>query len=312
MRALIPLHHSRAIARIGDALAQYAPCEVARIPGMRKDTPRSWMVPGEESGDVVVMLVNGLHDHFMAQAERCLARGQKYAVVQIALRTTRHPDTNQWRQLWSKASAVWTYYPLKAWIQADGGSSINFPFYHAPLGVDASIFTLGSNAPRPFMICTSGFRRNQEGVAECDSAAYSLGGKVFQLGPEFRMRSETTFLTGIQDIALAAMYRQTQFVSGLRRHEGFELPAAEGLLCGARPVLFDRDHYRAWYDEFGDFVNEGSAEEVTTDLIKLFRRGPHQVSVEERAVAVRRFDWETIVRGFWECLSGTSARRTGA
>lgn len=312
MKVQIPTHHSRAIARIGDALAKYAPCEVSRIPGMRKDTPRSWMVPGEESGDVVVMLVNGLHDHFQAQAERCLSRGQRYAVVQIALRTTRHPHTDQWRELWSKASAVWTYYPLSEWIANDGGLPIDFPFHHAPLGVDASIFTLGTSAARPFTICTSGFRRNQEGVAECDAAAHAVGGKVFQLGPEFRMRSETTFLTGIHDVALAAMYRQCQFVSGLRRTEGFELPAAEGLLSGARPVLFDRDHYRAWYDEFGEFVNEGTEKEVTDELTELFRRGPRPVTVEEREVAARRFDWETIVRGFWECLSGTSARLTDA
>ncbi len=309
MRVLVPTHDSRAIVRIGDALERSAPCEVGRIAPIRKDTKASRHVPGEEDADLVVLFVNGMRDHQEALAARCRARGQRYAVVQIALRTTRHPRTTQWRKLWAEAAVVWSYYPIPLWIKEDAGAEMDFNFYHAPLGVDASVFTLGADAlersaPRPYTVCTSGFRRNQEGVAECDEAVYALGGRLFQLGSTYAMRSDTTFATELSDTALAEMFRQCQFVSGLRREEGFELPAAEGLLCGARPLLFDRPHYRCWYEPWGEFVREDSLDIVKRDLIQLFDRGPKVVTPEEREAAAKRFNWETICRGFWErCIA---------
>jgi glycosyltransferase involved in cell wall biosynthesis len=194
-----------------------------------------------------------------------------------------------------------SYYPLDLWIREDGGVPVDFHFYHAPLGVDASIFTLppvGSH--RDILVCTSGFQRNQESVAECDEAAVSLDGRIFQLGPHLdRMKSQVSYATGITDEELARWYRQCQWVSGLRRHEGFELPAAEGLLCGARPLLYDRPHYRHWFDGWAEFVPEEPHDLVVENLKRLFARGPKRVSEEEREFAARRFNWEQIVREFW-------------
>ena len=302
MIAIVPAHPSRAIARIGDALALHAPGAARRIEVPKKDARRNWLVPGEDQGDVLVLMVNGWRDHYAAQAARALARGQKYAVVQIALRTTRHPRTEQWRELWRGASVVWSYYPLDLWIREERGAPIDFPFYHAPLGVNASIFraTPTETTYRPYTVCTSGAQRNQEGVAECDEAVHALGGRVLQLGPMFEMRSDTYFTTGISDSDLADLYGRCQWVSGLRRTEGFELPAAEGLLCGARPLLFDRPHYRRWYEPWGTFVREDSFDIVKRDLIQLFDLGPRPVTGPEREAAAKLFDWERICRGFWE------------
>jgi hypothetical protein len=95
---------------------------------------------------------------------------------------------------------------LDLWIREDRGAPVDFDFYHAPLGVDASVFQAPADptAPRPFVVCTSGYRRNQEGVGECDDVAAALGREVLQLGPTFQMKAATTFVTGIEDAALAA------------------------------------------------------------------------------------------------------------
>lgn len=301
MKLIVPTHHSRAIQRISDALALHAPkgAEVARIPPIRKDTRRSAEIPGEADGDVVVLFANGLRDHQQALADRCVRRGQRVAVWQIALRTTRHPSTEQWRDLWARAAVVATYYPLDTWVKEDGGAPVDFNFLHAPLGVDASVFTPEPAAEREFTVMTSGQRRSQESVAECDDAAHAVGGRVFQLGPVFGMRSRTLVLSGITDPELAGFYRRCRFVSGLRRHEGFELPAAEGLLCGARPVLYDQPHYRGWFGDWAEYVQERDQESVTRDLTRLFERGPRPVSAEERTSAATTFDWAKIARGFW-------------
>ena len=305
MTAIIPTHYSPAIARIGHALMQYAPPSVsvvARPAPIRKDQRVPALMANEADGDLVVIYVNGMHDRLCALAERCLARGQRYAIVQIALRTTRHPLTQTWRDLWRKAAIVWSYYPLALWIREDGGESVDFNFYNAPLGVDASIFTLPPNGThRDILVCTSGFQRNQEGVAECDEAAVSVDGRIFQLGPHLdKMKSQVSYATGITDADLARWYQQCQWVCGLRRHEGFELPAAEGLLCGCRPILYERPHYRIWFDRWAEFVREEAHDGVVAELRTLFARGPKPVTAEERGAAVSLFDWKSIIDGFWE------------
>lgn len=301
MKLIIPTHHSRAIQRMSDALAAGAPkgCEIARPETLRNDTRRSRPLENEEKGDVVVMLVNGLHDRFEYQAERCKRRGQKYAVAQIALRTTRQPKTQQWRTLWKDAAVVWSYYPLDKWITEDLGDPVDFNFYHAPLGVDAAVFTPEPAVPRDVMVMTSGQRRGQESVAECDDAVVELGGRIAQLGPVFSLRSKCEFIANLTDAELAAWYRRCQFVSGLRRHEGFELPAAEGLMCGARPLLYDKHHYRDWYGDWAEYIEERGQHDVTLDLRRLFEKGPRPVSAEERTAAASLFDWNRITTSFW-------------
>lgn len=303
MRVLVPDHPSPALVRISDALIRYAPegIECAKILHPRKDVRSGRLVPGEDKGDVVVLFCNGLRDHHQALADRCVTRGQRYIVVQIALRTTRHHSTEQWRRLWRGASFVMSYYPLDLWIKEDDGLDVDFCFYHAPLGVDASIFTLPpAGSHRDILVCTSGQQRSQEGVAECDEAAVSVDGRIFQLGPHLdRMKSQVSYASGISDEELARWYRQCQWVCGLRRHEGFELPAAEGLLCGSRPLLYSREHYLYWFREWGDFVPEGSHDQVVASLIELFKRGVRPVTTDERASAALQFDWAKIVRGFW-------------
>jgi hypothetical protein len=201
---------------------------------------------------------------------------------------------------------VWSYYPLDAWCAEDGSGPVDFQFYHAPLGVDATVFTppVEREPAKPYMVCTSAAQRNQESAAECDEAASACDGIVFQLGPHLdRMKAQVVYAAGIGDAELASYYRRCQWVSGLRRHEGFELPAAEGLLCKARPLLYDQPHYRCWYDGLGEFVREEPHDSVVAQLTELFAKGPRPVTSEEHADAVRRFYWPYLVKGFWERCS---------
>jgi glycosyltransferase involved in cell wall biosynthesis len=301
MEAIIPTHHSKAIQRIGDALVQYAPKEIAIGPRTNSLGPAKQYMAHEKQGEFFVLFCNGSHDRYERLADRLRARGQKFAVMQIALRTTQKPNTEQWRSLWSKAELVWTYYPLKEWIAEDGGAPIDFNFYHTPLGVDNTIFTPDPPEERIYTICASGQMRHHEGTAECDESVARMGGKLLNLSmPMADMVSDVTFRTGVTDEALAKLYRQSQFVSGLRYYEGFELPAAEGLLCGARPVLYDKLHYRQWYEPWGEFVPQDRLRPVMKHLVPLFEAGPRPVTAEEREAAAKLFNWETIVKGFWE------------
>ena len=202
-------------------------------------------------------------------------------MVQIAVRSTANPNTIDWIPMWDKAEAVWSYYDLKQ-LMADDGCELAMNFYYAPLGVDSKTFD-EFEGPRDLTIVVGDSR--DESVNECIRAAY---GNVGHLG------------TGVDDATLALTYSRSEFVSGLRRTEGFEMPVLEGLLCGARPVCYDKPHYRHWFKDLAEFIPEGHPEEVVESLRALFKAGPRVVTPEEKESVRFYFNWEHIVKGFWE------------
>lgn len=272
---------SHGLRRVAEALVRHAP------PGVE-------MVDQDEA-DLVVLHVIGRQDRNRARAERLTKRGQRYAVVQYCVRSTMRPSTEGWLPLWENAVTVWSYYDLKA-LCIEDGTPTNFEFYHAPLGADGVFHP--RNGEREYVIATHGVAWTAESVREAYHAAMRVGGEVFHLGQKFR-RDCMTCMTGIDDDTLAKMYSRCEFVACLRRTEGFELPAVEGLLCGARPVCFDRDHYRQWYEPWAVFIQEGSREEVIDSLEVVFHEGARPVSDAERRAVRTLFNWEAVVGGFW-------------
>lgn len=278
-----PREQSQALWRVRDALIRYAPKSIKFVKIM-------------DDADLVVLHVNGRCDRNHALAEHLSSRGQRYAVIQYCVQSTMRPSAKSWVRLWSGAAVVWSY------LHLPGGMT---NFYPAPLGVHHSFQWKPSPLGRPFLIGTSGHSWLTEGVKEAARAAWRVGGRVFHLGPQVSRDPRVTCFEGMNDKMLDRFWGACYFVSGLRRTEGFELPAIEGLVCGARPVVFDRAHYRKWYGDFAEYVSEGTREEVTDALEGLFRRPWREVTKAESDEARRRFDWARIVKGFWDrCNAG--------
>ena len=134
-------------------------------------------------------------------------------------------------------------------------------------------------------------------------AAIGVNKRVFHVGPVITNRPEVDFSNGMADASLAKNYSACEFVSGLRRTEGFELPVIEGLVCGARPIVFDRPHYRHWFENLAVFIPETNRDGVVNSLSKVFKKGAKPVTKTEIKEARKRFNWEVIVKRFWEkCL----------
>lgn len=294
---LNPPQPSLGLERIAIALRRYAPSSVTI-----HTFPRN--------NDLTIIYAIGRRDAIQRQVEDILSRGQRYAIIQVCLRSTMSPSTHEWREIWDKAAVVWSYYDLNSAIANDifnYGIDLNNTtyltnFYHAPLGVDATVFVADPNVKKLFTIATSGLSRLQESVRECWLAVEQVGGSAFHVGSPHLSSVCRVFSAGCNDNQLAASYQQCEFVSGLRRTEGFELPAVEGLLCGSRPILFSTPDYRRWYEPWGEFIEETDRQGVVDQLVELFKRGARPVTAEEREQAVERFNWETIVRGFYERL----------
>jgi len=283
-----PKNMSHAMYRVVHALKRHAPSKIE-------------FVGDPDQADFRLLHVIGMTD--LPQLIEDLDRKRiKFGMIQYCLRSTERPDTQDWIPLWESADIVWSYYHLPTMIEDDGRHTSSFNFYHAPLGVDKSLF-FPTGSPKIFTMFTSGYVPEVEGVPEAILAAHRTGGKIIHLGPKIDGSDQwVRCVLGIDDPTLAEYYRQSQWVAGLRRCEGFELPAAEGLLCGARPICFDRPHYRAWYDEWAEFIPECAPEKVAKDLEAIFRQGPRPITPYEYREAARRFHWPTIIGQFWERL----------
>jgi len=211
-------------------------------------------------------------------------------VIQYALRSTQKPNTHNWVDLWNNALAVWSYYDLIELCKEDG-ADCKFNFYHGPLGTR---FNRGKEAS-DFLIATSGLSYLTESVRECMAVANELNKKVFHVGPNLGYKN-TIYSDGIDDELLAYHYSHCEYVSGLRRIEGFEFPVIEGLMCGARPIVFDKPHYRKWFNNYAIFIQENDRENVKKALQEVLRRDAIPVSEKEKLEIKNKFSWDTIFK----------------
>jgi len=270
-----------AIHRTARMLAQYAPKAVEVVDSPARADLRVW--------------------HVLGAGERTplLTETQPYAVVQYCLQTTEHPHPDDWQSVWARAKVVWSYYDLTSVMPAEA------KFYHAPLGVDDTVFK-PCGCTKTYLVGTSGYVAGTEYIdawtqaLATQSTSPSLPRQQFHLGPRLSQFEGYPFVTtenGLTDSQLATRWGRCVYVSGLRAIEGFELPAAEGLVCGARPVLFARRDHQFWFGDTAEYLDE--FQDVTAQLVALIRRPPRKVTSVERQWARARFDWASIVRNFW-------------
>lgn len=234
-------------------------------------------VDNEDDADLVIIYVFGLRRAVWYHVDKLMKQGKKYVIVQLALISTRNPDFLDWLKIWNNAELVWSYLDLP------------IEYYYAPLGVDTLIFK-DYGKDRTYLIAQGSNR--DESVNEIREAAREAQGVTFSIG--------TGNLTD-QDLAL--FYSKCKYVSGLRRKEGFEMPVIEGLMCGARPICFDKPHYRDWFGEMPVYIPEGSSNEVINSLKLLFATDPRTVTDNEKEEVREKFNWEKIIKGFWKELS---------
>lgn len=267
---------SRGIKRVRDALATYRPEGVS-------------LVDSREKADLEIVHVVGWGSFPEGFGDR------RFALAQYCLLTTEDSSPSRWLDVWRQAEAVWSYYDLPAHVADD-----NFEFYFAPLGVDGNVFRPIGEGRRSFKIGTSGYVAETESVGECARAADKIGGATAHLGPDLGMPGRISYKEGLSDDGVARLWSSCERVAALRRVEGFELPAIEGLACGARPVAFAAPHYERWLESHADYVPECSADELVPLLAELFAKPPRPVSEAERKAVLERFDWKTLAGGFWE------------
>jgi len=290
----IPKDISKGVARVRDAIKRHAPEGVT-------------FVGDRDEANLVVHHVIGVQNlDTLTIGERILEdqrAGRTSAMIQYCLKTTENGgDPGYWAPLWGLSTCVWSYYDLEP--LARGGfqglplGTWDDTFYHAPLGVDDVFRVPLTDVPKLFTIGTSGYVAETEGVVECARAVDGTGGFQFHLGPDFGLTQRCASQHNLLDADVARRWAECRYVAGLRRVEGFELPAAEGLCMGARPILFDAPHYRQWFGDAGRYIPENDPEDVVRNLKRLFMT-EDPVTPAEREWAREQFNWARLVPEFW-------------
>lgn len=277
-------------------------CYTRLIKALTEYTPNIEIVEDMAKSDIIIINVNGRRDKVLKATKKILSQGKSYAIIQHCLRSTKNKNTSDWLDIWKNAKVVWSAYNLRNKLKEDG-NDLDFNFYHAPFGVDDRIF-YPLNMEKKYLACTTGVSYLGESVREVILAAQQVGGKVAHLGTADIKEDGVDCFTNITDKEVNELYNQCHFVSGLRRIEGFEFPAAEGLLTGATPILYDAEHYTDWYHGVGEFIPETGREQIVTDLVELFKKERKEVNKEYILEGKKRFNWEKIVTNFWRSCNG--------
>lgn len=305
-----PRIHSPAMVRIANALTRHAPSGEVEI------------VSDQSAADVVVLYAIG--SDYLAIGEKLLAGGQQYAVVQCCLETAGYNIYNRilWLSLWQHAVTTWSYYnlPMQTAIGSDNVRKSLYNFYYAPLGLDSAFLNCPrfDNPDRERLVITTGHVTGPraEAIEEVWTAAHAEGYNVIHLGASkvvglsgVNVRGYVGFPGYVPDHQLAVFYSRAKWVASLRHVEGFELPAAEGLACGARPLLFAQPDLRHWYGAHACYVPDLSGEGLTAQIRAVLRDDPEPVTPAERTEVLQLFNWRTICEGFWSrMLAGWKAQ----
>jgi hypothetical protein len=277
---------SISILRIISAFKDYSP-------------PSIHIVDNLEEADLVLLHIYGRINNIKKRISYLKSLNKQYAIMQYTLRHSLNPKTTDWLDVWNGSVGVWSYLNLLEMLKQDG-EKFNFNFYYAPLGVDTKIFQPGEHNHN-YQILTTGKNYMTEGVRECAIASEKVRRKAVHFGFIVDKDNVDSFVDADNNTYVIAL-NNSDYVAGLRRGEGFELPAAEGLVCGVRPILFNAPHYCAWYNNLGLFVQENSREILINDLKDIFLGEERPVTKDEIEEARSRFDWSKLITGFWNNL----------
>lgn len=260
---------------------------------MYKYFPEGHEISGDaNNGDLHIIHVIGRRDHVQRRAEKILSEGNQYVICQYVLESCRNPNPVDWKQIWDGAKFVFSYYQLPT-------SNL----LHSPLGADSNIFYT-EEFNKSYIIGSNGYDFKNECIGEVQLAVWNSGGRGVHVGKNFNSNPIIDYFTDISDEKFREIYNSSEHWSSLRRKDGFEMPAVEAMLCGIRPIMFDTPNYRQWFDGLVDFIPERGVDEVSGHIKRILKNGPRNLSEEEKEIVKNKFNWETIMKGFWErCLS---------
>lgn len=245
-------------------------------------------VDDPQDADIQILNITRLSD-----ASKIVCK--KYVVLFHCRGEWSEEDIKKYLPIFEKALFVYSHQELPKEL----GNT--FKFMRGPWGTDDYRFFQDNFRPREYKIMNTGMVAQTEAIVECLKAAENCQSKQIHVGRSLNFNSQSYFnAMNLKDEEMRKAYNSSEFVSGMRRIEGFEKPVIEGLLCGARPICFDTPLFRYWYDGIAEFVPECDADELVGHLEAIFKKGPRPVTDTEKSLAIKRFGWKNVSIAFWD------------
>ena len=237
-------------------------------------------------------------------SDKYYINNEKYIVLFHCFGEWSEENPSEYYDLFKNAMFVYSHIDLASLYP----TLDSHKFMRGPWGVQPDLWRkIESNNSRFEILCT-GEIASTEGIEECIAACDMMNTELLHVGNNLRYTNKSYINKSklTQDEMMLA-YNDSKWVSALRRIEGFEKPAMEGLLCGARPICFDTPLYRYWYGDLARYVKEGTHKETSLDLINVMKTQYAPISIEEREKAIKRFSWVNVSKRFWDKVN--EARR---
>jgi len=174
-----------------------------------------------------------------------------------------------------------------------------------PWGFEPSIF-FREGWPRGYKVLATGYVADSEAIDACYDACIQLGVRICHVGGFIRdlpRHSLYERLEGVPDPLLRRLYSSSEYVSGMRREGGFELPVIEGYACGAQPIVFDHSTMKKWYSDFVLYVPPVPRPDLTKALAEILAKPG---GVDPKPEILERFYWKPIMARVWTRLLGGS------
>jgi glycosyltransferase involved in cell wall biosynthesis len=173
-----------------------------------------------------------------------------------------------------------------------------------PFGFEKNEFFKIPNKEKRYTIACTGYVACSEGIEEIYEAVKAIDGRMLHLGrnfgwekPYYENRENVT----VEEVNL--IFNSSKYVSALRRGEGFELTATEAGAAGITPICFNNPHYKDWFWDYAKFIKEDAPNIVIKELMEVFKQEPF--FPDEKMNEIRaRFNWEDIMKKFWEYVNG--------
>lgn len=282
---VLPKSLGRVVYRINKNLKLYAP-------------PWAEFVKDPTTADVQIMDVIG-------KGSLEFIKNDNYVILQHCFLITETSDPDFWCPIFDKAKIVISYIDLPTLTKRN-----SFRFLRTPWGADPSVFFSSNQGQRELTVLSTGYVSSTESIEEAYRAVVRCEGSMINIGHNFRFGSRFSSRENISDEELRRLYEKSKYVIGLRKVEGLELPIIEGLLCGARGICYNADHYKYWFGDLVEYIEEDPlsalgvpySNYVENQIYELISKPVRVVSEEEKELVRNKFSWETIYKRIWEEL----------
>lgn len=271
IKEIINPNFGKAFGRISKALHKHTPDGV------------EWV---KDNQDLTLLHVVGGEEYEMAQKLDL----SKTILVNHCVFTTAMPIP-MWEVLWKEAGLTISFHPIDTYTT----EKINF--FRTPWGADTSEF-YSTNQSRTIKAFMTGHVAATECLDSVYEACKATDNFVFHTGENFKWDTRWyKYRSYMNDAEFLNTLNKAQYVTGLRKFEGFEMMCLEGAMTGAVPIVPDEPTYD-FYKDFGIFVDMKS--DIVSQLIDIFRAEYVPLDSEKVAYVREKFSWNTICAGIYD------------